>query len=165
MRSTELYNDAGKLKAAHEAFRGAVKDQGLLGYYWVKRAAEDPYFYATKSADTALQEGLRPGSLVKVATNLFSEKVHLYYAVVDKPIVSDRESEYMKFEHVMLRFADGKTFKFTVSDLIGSPLSDESLMQNGDIKACDVPDDLIKIVLGNCPLKDEGACMKEAGHE
>ena len=164
MRSTELYNDADKLKAAHEAFREAAKNL-IMTHKWVKRAAEDPYFYAVKPADTALQEGLRPGSLVKVATNLFSEKVRLHYAIVDRPVISDLGNEYVKFEHVMLRFADGKTFKFTVHDLIGSPLSDESLMQNGDIKACDIPDDFVKIVLGNCPLKDEGACMKGAGHE
>lgn len=159
MRSTELYNDAGKLKAAHDAFREAVKDL-LDNYHWVRRAAEDPYFYATKPADTALQEGLRPGSLVKVATNLFGEKVRLHYAVVDRPIITDKGNEYVKFEHVALRFANGETREFTVRDLIGSPLSDESLMQNGDIKACDVPADLVKIALGNCPLKSEGACMK-----
>lgn len=164
MRSTELYNDAGKLKAAHEAFREAAKNL-IMTYKWVRRAAEDPYFYAVKPADTALQEGLRPGSIVKVATNLFSEKVRLHYAIVDRPVISDRGNEYVKFEHVVLRFANDETREFTVRDLIGSPLSDESLMQNGDIKACDVPADLIRVVPGNCPLKDEGACMKGARHE
>ena len=164
MRSTDLYNDAGKLKAAHDAFREAVKDLSD-NYHWVRRAADDPYFYATKPADTALQEGLRPGSIVKVATNLFSGNVQLYYAVVVKPVISNAGNENVACEHVMLRFADGKTFKFTVYGLIGSPLSDESKMSTGDIKACDIPADLVRIVLGNCPLKNEGACMKGAGHE
>ena len=161
MNNAEFYKTAHELKAAHDAFRKAAGN--LRDLKWVRRAVEDVYFYATKSADTALQ--LKVGSLVKVMTDLSGEGRYPHYAVVEEIPLSNVGNECVRCDYVVLRFANGSSYSFRVKDRIGTPESDESRMQNGDIKACDIPADLVKIVLGNCPLKNEGACMKAAGHE
>ena len=161
MTNAEFFTKAYELKAAHDAFREAARDH--MDCKWVRRAAEDVYFYATKPADTALQ--LKVGSLVKVMTNLSGEGQYPHYAVVKKIPLFDVGNEYVKCDYVVLGFANGSSYSFRVKGRIGTPESDESRMSIGDIKACDIPADLVKIMLGNCPLKNEGACMKGAGHE
>ena len=161
MNNAEFYKTAHELKDAHDAFREAARD--YMDYKWVRRAVEDVYFYATKPADTALQ--LKVGSLVKVMTDLSGEGRYPHYAVVKKIPIFGAENEYVKCDYVVLRFANGSSYSFRVKGRIGTPESDESKMSIGDIKECDIPADLVKIVLGNCPLKNEGACMKGAGHE
>ena len=161
MNNAEFYKTAHELKAAHDAFREAA---GILkDLEWVRRAVEDVYFYATKPADTALQ--LKVGSLVKVMTDLSGEGQYPHYAVVEEIPLSNVGNECVRCDYVVLRFANGSSYSFRVKDRIGTPESDESKMSTGDIKACDIPADLVKIVLGNCPLKNEGACMKGVGHE
>ena len=161
MNNAEFYKTAHELKAAHDAFRKAA---GILkDLEWVRRAVEDVYFYATKPADTALQ--LKIGSLVKVMTNLSGEGQYPHYAVVEEIPLSNVGNECVKCDYVVLRFANGSSYSFRVKDRIGTPESDESRMSIGDIKACDIPADLVKIVLGNCPLKNEGACMKGGDNE
>lgn len=161
MNNAEFYKTAHELKAAHDAFREAARDH--MDCKWVRRAAEDVYFYATKPADTALQ--LKVGSLVKVMTNLSGEGQYPHYAVVKEIPLFGIGNECVKCDYVVLGFANGASYSFRVKDRIGTPESDESRMSIGDIKACDIPADLVKIMLGNCPLKNEGACMKGAGHE
>ena len=161
MNNAEFYKTAHELKAAHDAFREAARDH--MDCKWVRRAAEDVYFYATKPADTALQ--LKVGSLVKVMTNLSGEGQYPHYAVVKETPLFNIGDECVKCDYVVLGFANGSSYSFRVKDRIGTPESDESRMSIGDIKACDIPADLVKIMLGNCPLKNEGACMKGAGHE
>lgn len=161
MNNAEFYKTDRELKTAHDAFREAARDH--LDCKWVRRAVDDVYFYATKPADTALQ--LKVGSLVKVMTNLSGEGQYPHYAVVEEIPLFNVNDEYVKCDYVVLRFANGSSYSFRVKGRIGTPESDESKMSNGDIKACDIPADLVKIMLGNCPLKNEGACMKGAGHE
>ena len=161
MNNAEFYKTDRELKAAHDAFREAARDH--MDFKWVRRAVEDVYFYATKPADTALQ--LKVGSLVKVMTDLSGEGQYPHYAVVKEIPLFNAGNECVKCDYVVLRFANGSSYSFRVKGRIGTPESDESKMSVGDIKACDIPADLVRIVLGNCPLKNEGACMKGAGHE
>ena len=160
MTNAEFYHKPEDLKKAHEAFRKLTKD--MLHMDWVRRAVEDPYFYATKWADTALKPGLSIGSLVKIMTNLQGEGLHPHYAVVAAIHVDDCGEEYVKCNRVTLRFANGSSYSYKVEKKIGTPVSDESQMKQDDIKACDIPAELLGLALENCPLKNEGACMKGA---
>lgn len=158
MTNAEFYHKPEDLKEAHEAFRKLTKD--MLHMDWVRRAAEDPYFFATKPADTALQTGLSVGSLVKIMTNNSGEGLYPHYAVVAEILIEDCGNECVRCHRVTLRFANGSAYGFRVEKKIGTPVSDESQMKQGDIKACDIPAELLGLVLENCPLKNEGACMK-----
>lgn len=163
MTNAELFNKAGELKAVHDAFRDATTS--LTEKHWVQRAIDDPYFFVTKSADTALQAELKIGSLVKIMVNLHGEGMYPHYAVVVETPVNDVNSEYVKCDTVMLRFANGSLCKFRVDGRIKDSTFDESKMKIGDIKACDIPEDLLGLVLENCPLKNERACMKETAEK
>lgn len=159
MTNSEFFAKSYELEAAHNAFRKAARGS-VAESEWVRRAAEDPYFYATKPADTALQVGLNAGSLVKVMANLGAAGMRAQYAVVAETPVLDPKSEYVKCDHVLLRLADGSTRSYRVDGRIRPPSSDESQMKPGDIKACDIPADLLSLILENCPLRSKGACMK-----
>ena len=159
MTNAEFYTRAYELEAAHNAFRKAARGR-VAEFEWVRRAADDPYFYATKPADTALQVGLNVGSLVKVMVDLGAAGMRAQYAVVAETPVLEPNSEYVKCDHVLLRLADGSTHSYRVDGRIRSPSSDESQMKPGDIKACDIPADLLTLILDNCPLRRKGACMK-----
>ena len=159
MTNAEFFAKAYELEAAHNAFRKAARGR-VAESEWVRRAADDPYFYATKPADTALQVGLNVGSLVKVMVDLGAAGMRAQYAVVAETPVYDGKSEYVKCDHVLLRLADGSTHSYRVDGRIRPPSSDESKMKPGDIKACDIPADLLTLILDNCPLRSKGACMK-----
>lgn len=159
MTNAEFFTRAYELEAAHKAFRKAARGR-VAESEWVRRAADDPYFYATKPADTALQVGLNAGSLVKVMANIDGAGMRAQYAVVAETPVLDPKSEYAKCDHVLLRLADGSTHSYRVDGRIRPPSSDESKMNPGDIKACDIPADLLSLILENCPLRRKGACMK-----
>ena len=159
MTNAEFYSKANELQEAHDAFREAAKDR--MTATWVRHAVDNPYFYATKPADTALQAGLRVGSLVKVMVSLQGEGMYPHYAVVVETPVNDVNNEYVKYDTVVLRFANGSLYQFRVDGRIGAPMSDESQMKEGDIKACDIPAEFLNLALRNCPLKDERACMKK----
>lgn len=159
MTNAEFFTRAYELEAAHNAFRKAARGR-VSESEWVRRAADDPYFYATKPADTALQVGLNAGSLVKVMANIDGAGMRAQYAVVAETPVLDPKSEYVKCDHVLLRLADGSTHSYRVDGRIRPPSSDESQMKPGDIKACDIPADLLTLILENCPLRSKGACMK-----
>lgn len=160
MTNAELFSKDAELKAAHDAFREVAKD--FTEYYWVRRVIADPYFFAVKPADTALQAGLKVGAFVKIMVNLHGEGMYPHYAVVVKTHVSDADSECVKCDKVLLRFANGSCYNFRVENRIGTPLSDETQMKSGDIKECDIPDEVLNLTLYNCHLKnkDKVACMK-----
>ena len=159
MTNAEFFTQAYELEAAHRAFRKAARGRAAESE-WVRRATDDPYFYATKPADTALQVGLNAGSLVKVMADRDGAGMRAQYAVVAETPVLDPKSEYVKCDHVLLRLADGSTHSYRVDGRIRPPSSDESQMKPGDIKACDIPADLLSLILENCPLRRKGACMK-----
>lgn len=159
MTNAELYCSADKLKAAHAAFGRATKNLAYLK--WVRRTIDDPYFFATKSADTAVQPGLEIGSLVKIMTNLSGEGLYPHYAVVKEIPVRHADGYNVQCSHVVLQFADKSIYTYKVDGRICSATADESKMKNGDIKPCDIPKELVAVVLANCPLKNEGACMKK----
>lgn len=160
MTNAEFYHKPEDLKEAHEAFRKLTKD--MLHMDWIRRAAEDPYFYAVKPADTALQPGLKVGSLVKIMINNSGEGMYPHYAVVTGAPVDECGSDGVRCSRITLKFANGAHYTYRVEKKIGTPVSDESQMKPGDVKACDIPAELLGLVLENCPLKNEGACMKGA---
>lgn len=158
MTNAELYRSAAELKAAHAAFVRATKDLSYLT--WVRRTIDDPYFFALKTADTAVQPGLEIGSLVKIMTNLSGEGLYPHYAVVKEIPVRHADGADVQCSQVVLQFADKSTYTYGVAGRIYPATADESKMKKGDIKPCDIPKELVAVVLANCPLKNEGACMK-----
>lgn len=163
MKNAEFYKTSEELKAAHAAFREATKDLSP-SYAWVRTAAEDPYFFATKPADTALQPGLETGSLVKIVTNLHGEGTYPHYAVVTGHVVGHRSSDDVACRQVTLRFSNGSEYSYDVNGRILPSVADETGLKRGDIKACDLPPDVVKLMMSKlpdkCPLKEPGACMK-----
>lgn len=160
MTNAEFYSKANELEEAHDAFRETAKDR--MTATWVRQAVANPYFYATKPADTALQAGLRVGSIVKVMTDhVNGGGMRTHYAVVVKTPINHIQDGYVRYDQVVLRFANGSCRTFLVEGRIGDPMSDESQMKEGDIKACDIPNEFLNLALRNCPLKDERACMKK----
>ena len=158
MTNAEFYNKANELQEAHDAFREAAKDR--MTATWVRHAVDNPYFYATKPADTALQARLRVGSLVKIMTGLNGDGMPPHYAVVVEIPINHIQDEDVRYDHVVLRFANGSCHTFLVEGRIVDPMSDESKMKKGDIKACDIPNEFLNLALRHCPLKDKRACMK-----
>lgn len=171
MKNFEFFGYEADLQYAYDAFKRLVSDmiQGgdkyVAGNEHVQKALNSPFAFGLKSADTALQKDLAPGTLVQIKTNLSGEGEVLHYGVVVGPAgMQDEIGENARCDSICIRFSSGKTYKYPVKQRVFTSLHDPEKMERGDIKLADIPQDLVKLTacvnLDKCPLKKEGACLE-----
>lgn len=162
IRNKDIFDSEKSFRYAYDKYRELV--EGFASGP-ARKPANDPVVFAYKSPDTALRPDLEVGRLVqtRIRTSVSSgDKGRVVYGIVSGYGMSGC-AEQTHFDKVKVNTTTGEYTLCVPMDGAKPSTYDPELLELGQIKVADVPQELMKLtkpIFANCPLKNEGACMK-----
>lgn len=162
IRNKDIFDSEKDFRYAYDKYRELV---GSFSSGAARRPADDPVMFAYKSPDTALRPELEVGRLVQARTRTSSssaDKGRVVYGIVTGYGVSGC-AEQTHFDKVKVNTTVGERTFCVLADGAKPSTYSPELLELGQIKVADVPQEIVELMkpnFANCPLKNEGACMK-----
>lgn len=157
----DIFDSERSFRYAYDKYREIAKTFFVSG----RAPANDPVMFAYKSADTALRPDLEVGRLVQTrvsTTSSFGDGGKVVYGIVTGYGHSGCAEE-THFDKVKVNTVTGECTLCVPADGVKPSTFSPELLELGQIKVADVPQEIVELMkpnFANCPLKNEGACMK-----
>lgn len=162
IRNKDIFYSEKDFRYAYNKYRELVE---AFSSGPARRPANDPVMFAYKSPDTALRPDLEVGRLVQARLRTSSssgDKGRVVYGIVSGYGWSGC-AEQTHYDKVKVNTTTGEVTFSVPMDGAKPSTYDPELLEIGQIKVADVPQELVELMkpnFANCPLKNEGACMK-----